>query len=85
MSIGLLSRESQSPAISASFRIPSLGAASGNFNMESNGRLSGIWPLEAHEGDRQGKWIHSDFKNVALPYVCLMYKEMISKGKLSIK
>jgi hypothetical protein len=54
-----------------------------NFNMEVSGRTFYIWPSEGHgDDDRVGKWIHSDFKNVALPYVFPMYEAMISKAGL---
>lgn len=53
-----------------------------NFDMELKGRDFDAWPVEGHEGDRAGKWVHSDFKNVALPYVSKMYQDMISKGSL---
>ena len=53
-----------------------------NFDMEAAGKSSDLWPSEGHEGDRMGKWIHSDFKNVALPYVRPMYQAMIDNGHL---
>lgn len=52
------------------------------FDMETNGRTQGQWPAENHPGISSGRWLHSDFKNVALPYVHQMYDEMISKGSL---
>jgi hypothetical protein len=33
-------------------------------------------------GRPAGRWFHSDFKNVALPYVFQMYQEMINRGSL---
>jgi hypothetical protein len=54
-----------------------------NFDMEAKGRLPDAWPTEGHEGFRANQWIHSDFKNVALPYVSSMYEALISKGELS--
>jgi hypothetical protein len=55
-----------------------------NFDMEALGRDSGIWPTEGHTADGRsaGRWLHSDFKNVALPYVHKMYEEMINRGSL---
>jgi hypothetical protein len=54
-----------------------------NFNMEIGGRISDKWPTEGHDDDgRIGKWIHSDFKNVALPYVFPMYEAMMAKAGL---
>jgi hypothetical protein len=54
-----------------------------NFNMEADCRLPGTWPTEGHSEEfRAGRWLHSDFKNVALPYAYKMYKTMIDKGRL---
>ena len=53
-----------------------------NFNMETSGRVPGQWPTEQHSGDAAGNWLHSDFRNVALPYTYPMYLEMISLGGL---
>lgn len=53
-----------------------------NFDMETKGRTSGQWPTEGHSGSNAGKWLHSDFKNAALPYVYQMYEAMIAKGSL---
>lgn len=73
------------PALSyaaAANPVPSLVAGSSNFNMETQGRVSGVWPLDGHGDDRFGQWNHSDFKNVSLPYVARMYQSMIDKGNL---
>lgn len=55
-----------------------------NFDLEAEGRQAGIWPREGHEVDDKsvGRWLHSDFKNVALPYVFPMYQAMINQGAL---
>jgi hypothetical protein len=55
-----------------------------NFDMEAQGRDSGVWPTEGHTADSQsaGRWLHSDFKNVSLPHVHKMYEEMINRGSL---
>jgi len=67
----------------ATHKINSLDQTSRNFDMEAFGRVENQWPSEAHtrEGAR-GRWLHSDFKNVALPYVHQMFKEMIARGTL---
>jgi hypothetical protein len=74
------------PAMSygaAANEISAMAQNDGNFNMELDGRNFGLWPTEGHgEEFRAGRWIHSDFKNVALPYVCKMYQSMITKGDL---
>jgi hypothetical protein len=55
-----------------------------NFNMEAQGRTQNQWPTEGHTSDSRdaGRWLHSDFKNVALPYVFKMYQEMVNRGSL---
>lgn len=55
-----------------------------NFNMETQGRTQNQWPTEGHTNDSRdmGRWLHSDFKNVPLPYVFQMYQEMINRGSL---
>ena len=67
--------------------IPVLGDAedpeSQNFDMEQFGRTKGQWPTEGHSGEATGDWLHSDFRNVALPYVHKMYQAMINKGNLN--
>lgn len=70
-----------------------LAALNRNFDMEAHGRTimtdlqghqTAVWPTEGHTGDSQSvdRWLHSDFKNVALPYVYQMYQEMINRGSL---
>jgi len=38
-----------------------------SIDMEKEGRVAGKWPADGHDGLRVNRWIHSDFKNVALP------------------
>ena len=54
-----------------------------NYNMESSGRIQGQWPTEEHSGDAAGDWLHSDFRNVALPFVHPMFEGMINLGGLN--
>jgi hypothetical protein len=54
-----------------------------NFDMEAEGRTQNQWPSEGHTSSTtQNRWLHSDFKNAALPYVYQMYEAMIAKGSL---
>lgn len=54
-----------------------------NFDLEAQGRSQGVWPTEGHrESSDVGRWLHSDFKNVALPFVHPMYKELINQASL---
>jgi hypothetical protein len=55
-----------------------------NFNLETLGRTNpDLWPTEGHGADRlAGRWLHSDFKNVALPYVAPLYTHMIKTAAL---
>ena len=64
-------------------RVPSLGDER-NFNMEARGRpLGGPWPSDGHSDQNAGRWLHSDFRDVALPYLQSMFQEMIQRGGLS--
>lgn len=54
-----------------------------NFNLEAEGRSAGRWPVEGHAGKHApGRWLHSDYKNVALPFVHPLFSKMIAKGSL---
>ncbi len=54
-----------------------------NFDLETLGRISGRWPKEGHTSKVTiGRWLHSDFKNVALPLVHPLYTKMISESSL---
>ena len=55
-----------------------------NFSLEAEGRLrDGRWPSVGHRKKHEvGRWLHSDFKNVALPFVHPLYASMISEGGL---
>lgn len=74
------------PAVSyaaAANQIPALELNLRNFNMEDLGRKLNQWTSERHDDDNtKGRWLHNDFKNVALPYVFPLYEAMITKGSL---
>ena len=73
------------PALSYAAAANLVPALSGdrNFNMETEGRTPNRWPSEGHTSTTtQNRWLHSDFKNAALPYVYQMYEAMIAKGSL---
>ncbi len=55
-----------------------------NFDLENRGRPSGgNWPREGHGSSlTQNRWLHSDFKNVALPFVYPLFQTIISRGGL---
>lgn len=55
-----------------------------NFDLETLGRTDPKhWPSEGHGATRlAGRWLHSDFKNVALPYVTPLYTHMIKTAAL---
>ena len=54
-----------------------------NFDMEQEGRESYYWPTAEHErSDQKKRWLHSDFKNVALPVIFRTYSSMINAGGL---
>ena len=55
-----------------------------NFSLETEGRVRDArWPAAGHRKKHEvGRWLHSDFKNVALPFVHPCYLSMISEGGL---
>ena len=55
-----------------------------NYDLELQGRpVGGSWPSEGHRSAQtQGRWLHSDFKNPALPYVYPLFVSMINRGGL---
>ena len=52
-----------------------------NFDLENRGRpAGGDWPEAGHGSPlTQGRWLHSDFKNVALPFVHPLFRAMINR------
>jgi len=60
------------------------GAQIANFDLETFGRTNpSRWPTEGHAATRlAGRWLHSDFKNVALPYVTPLYTHIIKTAAL---
>jgi hypothetical protein len=55
-----------------------------NYDLESQGRPAGIgWPTEGHHSQlTKDRWLHSDFKNVALPFDYPLFLTMINRGGL---
>lgn len=50
-----------------------------NYDLEKKGR-STAWPEQGHGSkDAENRWLHSDFKNVALPYVHPFFSYMIEQ------
>ena len=74
-----------SPAAGAT-PIPVLGGVGSvtNYDLEIQGRpVGGNWPTEGHVSPLTNeRWLHSDFKNVALPSVYPLFINMINRGKL---
>ena len=51
-----------------------------NFNMEAmRGNQGSPWPSE-RSADWQRRWLHSDIRNVALPYVHHTFDKMLELG-----
>lgn len=60
-----------------------MGNVTYNFDMELEGRDAIYWPTAEHErSDQRKRWLHSDFKNVALPIISKTYSSMINVGGL---
>ena len=55
-----------------------------NYDLEDQGRrVGGNWPAEGHGSPlTRDRWLHSDFKNVALPFVYPLFQAMINRGSL---
>jgi hypothetical protein len=55
-----------------------------NLDLEKEGRVAGgRWPTEGHTAkNTPGRWLHSDFKNAALPFVHPLFVKMIGEGSL---
>ncbi len=55
-----------------------------NFNLEAAGRTPGSrWPTDGHKAEKtHGRWLHSDYKNVALPFVHPLFQIIIDRGQL---
>ena len=77
------------PALSpaaGSTPFPRLGGNSSvmNYDLENQGRpIGGSWPAAGHGSPlTRDRWLHSDFKNVALPYVYPLFQTMINRGSL---
>ena len=54
-----------------------------NFNMQEemkNPKAKDSWPVKFDK--RPNDWLHSDFKDVALPYLYPLYKKFIELGEL---
>jgi hypothetical protein len=60
------------------------GGVGADYDLENRGRdPGGSWPAEGHGSARTaGRWLHSDYKNVALPYVSPLFLDMIRAGSL---
>ena len=74
-----------SPAAGAT-PFPALGGHTSvvNYDLENQGRpVGGNWPVEGHDSPlTRGRWLHSDFKNAALPFVYPLFQTMINRGSL---
>ena len=75
------------PALSpaaGSTPFPDLGGLGSvtNHDLEKQGRpTGGAWPAEGHGSPlTKDRWLHSDFKNVALPYVHPLFQTIIRQG-----
>lgn len=60
------------------------GATIMNMDLEQAGRIPGRrWPTAGHgRPAAEGRWLHSDFKNVALPFVYPLFNSLIAADTL---
>ena len=56
-----------------------MGGNHQDINLEEEGRVpKNRWPTDAHKANRApGRWLHSDYKNAALPFVFPLFNQMI--------
>jgi hypothetical protein len=61
-----------------------MGEIHQDINLEGKGRVpKNRWPTDAHKAVRApGRWLHSDYKNAALPFVFPLFNLMIEKSQL---
>jgi hypothetical protein len=61
-----------------------MGEIHQDINLEAKGRVpKNRWPTDAHKAVRApGRWLHSDYKNAALPFVFPLFNLMIEKSQL---
>lgn len=53
-----------------------------DINLEAKGRVTtNRWPSTGHKADNSGHWLHSDFKNAALPFVFPLFERMINQAE----
>ncbi len=55
-----------------------------NLDLEQIGRVPGLWPDEPRGFDHRNRarWLHSDFRAVALPYVAPLYRQLLLHARL---
>lgn len=51
-----------------------------NFNMETLRGTTPAWPTERRDSSRQKNWLHSDIRDIALPYVYQILDTMLVLG-----
>jgi len=72
------------PARSYAIAANPVPGLAGNHNMETMKTWSDSWPVENHEDTASvGRWLHSDFRDVAINYLHKMYTKMIEIGELN--
>ena len=60
-----------------------MGKKHQDINLEEEGRIAANrWPGAGHKADNTGHWLHSDYKNAALPFVFPLFELMIDQSKL---
>lgn len=51
-----------------------------NFNMEAMRGDNQAWPQERQTGFFGSRWLHSDIKNISMPYIFPIYEKMLKEG-----
>ena len=71
------------PARSYAIAANPVQGLAGNHNMDELRTWPDSWPVENHDGESTGQWLHSDFRDVAINYLHKMYAKMIELGELN--
>lgn len=71
------------PSMSYAIAVNPVPSLAGNYDMEAMKTWPDSWPTQNHDGRSEGRWLHSDFRDVAINYLRTMYSKMIDLGELN--
>jgi hypothetical protein len=71
------------PSMSYAIAVNPVPSLAGNYDMEAMKTWPDSWPTQNHDGRSEGRWLHGDFRDVAINYLRTMYSKMIDLGELN--